>query len=238
MGRDSFILYTGLWEPIRELSNEQLGRLFRAIYEYQVNGEAPELDPVLGMAFGFFKNQFDLDLEKYRRKVENIRNNASGSRSDDTESDVPSVPAPVRDEQVDYDSIVRVLFFRNIPKAEMEAKRYVGYYQSIKWTLQGGQVLTGYERVARAEVWTPLSTEQRFPTMFLGVWSEIFKVLPPELRRKALKDRTRINQTQKEIKIYCHPEVGKWILNEGHEACKTPFKPYLMSNLKITINQY
>lgn len=74
--KDGFLLYKGFWEPIKDLSDEQLGRLFRAIYEYQVKG-ATETDPDIKMAFMFFLNQFHLDEKKYQAIVERNRGNGT-----------------------------------------------------------------------------------------------------------------------------------------------------------------
>ena len=62
--RESFILYTKFYTAIRTLSDEQLGRLFRAIFEYETDG-TENTQPDIGMAFTFIKNQLDVDAEKY-----------------------------------------------------------------------------------------------------------------------------------------------------------------------------
>ena len=77
MQREGFIIYKSFYEPLKILSNEQLGKLFRAIFEYQVNG-IEEVEPDIKMAFEFFKNQFRLDNEKYEKIVE--RNKINGSK--------------------------------------------------------------------------------------------------------------------------------------------------------------
>ena len=72
--RDSFILYKSFYGPISLLTDEQLGRLFRSIYLWQIDGEAnPE--PDIQIAFGFFINQFRIDNEKYTAKCEQYREN-------------------------------------------------------------------------------------------------------------------------------------------------------------------
>lgn len=65
MGRDSFIIYTSFYKPISGLSDKQLGRLFRAIFRYNL-GEVVNVEEDIGMAFGFFKNQFDIDENKLK----------------------------------------------------------------------------------------------------------------------------------------------------------------------------
>ena len=78
--RESFILYTKFYTAIRTLSDEQLGRLFRAIFEYETDG-TENTQPDIGMAFAFIKNQLDLNNKKYQKTCEN-RKKASQARWD------------------------------------------------------------------------------------------------------------------------------------------------------------
>ena len=74
--RDAFILYKSHYEPISGLTDEQLGRLMRAIFQWQINGKAdPEPGPDIAMAFGFIINQCRIDNIKYENRCEKNRNN-------------------------------------------------------------------------------------------------------------------------------------------------------------------
>lgn len=64
MKKDSFVLYNSFYDPIKELKNEQLGKLFRAIFNYTINGEITQDNEIL-IAFMFIKNQIDLDTKKW-----------------------------------------------------------------------------------------------------------------------------------------------------------------------------
>ena len=73
--RNAFILYKSYFTPISGLTDEQLGRLFRAIFEWQINGKAnPGKD--IEIPFQFFVNQFNIDNEKYQEICGKNRNNA------------------------------------------------------------------------------------------------------------------------------------------------------------------
>lgn len=74
--RASFLIYRSFYDPIKHLQDEDLGRLFRAIFEYQINGITPAPDDSIYMAFQFFKNQFELDEAKYNEKCERNSENA------------------------------------------------------------------------------------------------------------------------------------------------------------------
>ena len=80
MKRESFIIYTSFYKPISKLSDEQLGRLFRALFQYNLE-EDMKADPDIEMAFEFFKNQMDIDNNKWLEKVEKLRANARKSKS-------------------------------------------------------------------------------------------------------------------------------------------------------------
>lgn len=83
--RESFILYKSFYGPISQLTDEQLGRLFRAIYLWQIDGDATP-DPDIQIAFGFFINQFRIDNEKYQERCErNQENGKLGGRPKKTD---------------------------------------------------------------------------------------------------------------------------------------------------------
>lgn len=65
--KDSFILYNSFYEPIKELKDEQLGKLLRAIFNYTINGEVTKDKEIL-IAFMFIKNQIDLDTNKWQEE--------------------------------------------------------------------------------------------------------------------------------------------------------------------------
>ena len=76
--KESFIIYTSFYEPIKQLSDKQLGRIFRALFDYQLGNEL-QVDDDIKMAFLFFKNQIDIDTRRYINKVEaNKQNGAKG----------------------------------------------------------------------------------------------------------------------------------------------------------------
>ena len=78
--RPSFLIYKSFYEPIKILSYENKGKLFEAIFEYQINGKL-EAEPQIQMAFAFFKNQFELDQKKWGKKiVAQIDNGKKGGR--------------------------------------------------------------------------------------------------------------------------------------------------------------
>lgn len=75
--KESFIIYKSFYEPIKDLSFEDKGQLFDAIFQYQIDGIEPTNTSRIYMPFMFFKNQFRLDNIKYEKIIERNKNNGS-----------------------------------------------------------------------------------------------------------------------------------------------------------------
>ena len=73
---DSFILYTSYYAIIEGLTDEQFGKLMRAIFIYARDGEVINLEPTLRMAFAFIKDDIERNQAKYNEKREKLRANA------------------------------------------------------------------------------------------------------------------------------------------------------------------
>ncbi|MDE5753227.1 MAG: hypothetical protein K2H89_01580 [Oscillospiraceae bacterium] len=69
--KKSFLLYVDRKKELDLLSNEQLGQLFRAIYDYVDTGTKPDFnDLALCILFSVFQSQIDANAEKYKEKCE------------------------------------------------------------------------------------------------------------------------------------------------------------------------
>ena len=83
--KKSFILYQDYLEHINFLSDEQAGKLFKAIFLYN-QGHDVEMEPIVRMAFSFIKVNLDRDMEKYESvKERNKINGLKGGRPVKTE---------------------------------------------------------------------------------------------------------------------------------------------------------
>lgn len=65
MAKDSFILYTEQKAVLDKLTDEQAGKLIKAIYEYEETGIMPELDTVLDLVITPFKTALDKNADKW-----------------------------------------------------------------------------------------------------------------------------------------------------------------------------
>ena len=70
--KDSFLLYASQYEAINSLTNEQMGRLFHAVFQ-RLDGSIETLedpDPQVTVAFKFLQLQIRKDKELYERRLE------------------------------------------------------------------------------------------------------------------------------------------------------------------------
>ena len=88
--KEGFILYKNMYGAVSWMSAEQKGKLFDAIFAWQLSGgEYPEVDdPAVNAALMFFINQFNIDESKYRQ-VSDVRRDAVGARWKDGETEDP-----------------------------------------------------------------------------------------------------------------------------------------------------
>ena len=63
--KKSFVLYADYDEHFEELTDEELGQLFRSIFTYVNTGAVPEMERTVRMAFSFIRKNLDRDKAKY-----------------------------------------------------------------------------------------------------------------------------------------------------------------------------
>ena len=81
----SFVLFTDYKQKFSRLTDEQLGKLLRIIFEYEETGTVPEIeDPVIGLSFDVISCDLAKQYEKYQAKVN--AGKASGEKRKPTAS--------------------------------------------------------------------------------------------------------------------------------------------------------
>ena len=76
MAKSSFTINLSFYKPISMLSDEQLGKLFRAIFQYQIGLEVDiGTDKDVCMAFEFFRSQFEIEDREAKPKNSKSLNN-------------------------------------------------------------------------------------------------------------------------------------------------------------------
>ena len=72
--KDGLVFYISHYQAVCDLTNEQLGRLFRALFEKQIGNEVV-LENDIKIAFNFINNQLVVDEKKYNARCEIAREN-------------------------------------------------------------------------------------------------------------------------------------------------------------------
>lgn len=72
--KDSFILYQEQKEIFDTLTDNEAGKLIKAIFEYEA-GQSPKLNKTLSLVFIPIKNALDRNRQKYEAQVEKNREN-------------------------------------------------------------------------------------------------------------------------------------------------------------------
>lgn len=73
MKNSSFLLYLSTAEDLHDLTDEECGQLFRAVFDYAAEKKQPHLSPLVMMAFRHIRQYMDANEEKYREKCEKNR---------------------------------------------------------------------------------------------------------------------------------------------------------------------
>ena len=77
MATKYFCCFHSYLDTLADLTDEQVGRLFRAAMLYSKTGEIPELPATEKIAFGFMRHDIDQTHEEYERRCATNRANAS-----------------------------------------------------------------------------------------------------------------------------------------------------------------
>lgn len=73
--KNSFIIYHSYMDIFEDLTDEQLGKLFRAFFNYELHRIEPDFVGEMKIAFKFIKKDLDVNLEKYEKTCEKNRLN-------------------------------------------------------------------------------------------------------------------------------------------------------------------
>ena len=92
--KSGFLLYADWEDQVGLLSDEDAGKLFKALFTYERTREMEELPPVAAMAFAFIRKELDRNRKAYEEKCEKLRQNgAQGGRprrqENETEKEIP-----------------------------------------------------------------------------------------------------------------------------------------------------
>lgn len=91
--KHSFVVYYDFERQTELLSNEQLGRLLRLMFDYEIRQKEPDNTDELFMIFQFVKAVLDINREKYEAICEqnsiNGKKGGKKAKGNQTEGSVP-----------------------------------------------------------------------------------------------------------------------------------------------------
>ena len=72
--KKSFVVYSDYYQHLEDLTLEQKGKIFDAMFNYSITGEY-KINGIEGMAFSFIKSQMDRDTDKWTQRADKSREN-------------------------------------------------------------------------------------------------------------------------------------------------------------------
>lgn len=105
--KDSFILFTEHKEIVDQLSNEQAGKLFKAIYEWVINEQLLELDPITKIAFIPIKQSIDRNNDKWL-KIKEKRSEAGKKGMESRWGNITNVKDVITNDNKEYQSLTNI----------------------------------------------------------------------------------------------------------------------------------
>lgn len=128
--KDSFILYTSQYVAIKELEDEQLGRLFRALFEKQLGNEVVLANDIK-IAFNFINNQMVVDNQKYKKKCETLKNNAKKGGAPKGNQNAKKQKQPNREKNNLNDNDNEIIIYDNLKEKNKKEKFSFGEFKNV-----------------------------------------------------------------------------------------------------------
>ena len=89
MNDNGFYLFTEYKEKFKRMSDSQLGQLIRALFEYKLTGEEPEIDDfAVGLAFDVVRADIDRQTENYKKRAEAGRKGGQSRKQDEANESI------------------------------------------------------------------------------------------------------------------------------------------------------
>lgn len=113
--------------------------------------------------------------------------------------------------------LLPIFFFKNNCNPARELKKFYDHYSKNGWKLTGGAVLdTSEKRKQAAEKWKVQNSQGPiFPPLFIGVWREIYNMLPLELQIDAVQIGST-SRGQYSVSLICSAALKAWLDDENN----------------------
>lgn len=155
--KNSFVVYHSYRDTLKTLTDEQVGRLFRAILDYEIDCIEPQfIDGMVQMAFNFIKNDLDANRKKYDNVCERNRQNGQkggrpknplGYLETQNNPEKPKKADNEYDNEYEYDNDINNIYNKRFLKPTVEqiksycqernngldAQQFYDFYESKGW---------------------------------------------------------------------------------------------------------
>jgi hypothetical protein len=182
MKRDSFVFYASDYQSIKDMPDEQMGRFFRAICEYALNGIEKIDDKELLYAFKLLIDKIRRDQAKYdvicqKRSEAATRGRKKQLHAIATEYEYGSDSESISEsDKIEIKKIF--LFEKGCFSVNKEFDRFKAHYDKTGWVDGNGVSITN--KVACAKCWTPQYKDDVEKNNALGYakcWKSLYDLL-------------------------------------------------------------
>ena len=131
--KNSFVIYYSYLENLEDLTDEQFGKLFRALFYYEIKREEPNFTGGLKIAFNFIKQDLDANLEKYENICERNRQNIAKRWNTKNTSGISGIPKDTKntDNDNEYDNDNESDIYK-VSKKEEKNNNYLNVYTNTR----------------------------------------------------------------------------------------------------------
>lgn len=193
--RKSFIIHKDSLDILDQLTDEQAGKLFKAIFSYQKTGDFAELDQLTKIILTPFISQFKRDEEKWSNVVErnkaniakrwntknttgktgipkDTKNTDSDSKSDsdsDSKSDIKEISSLRSDTKKNFikPTLQEVQAYCYERKNSVNPQKWLNHYESNGWKV-GKNPMKDWKAAVRTWESSDYSKQEQKPTQSTG----------------------------------------------------------------------
>lgn len=129
--KKTFVIYTDYEDRLSELTDEEVGILFRNVFKYVKTGEVSKMDRVVKSAFNMIKVDLDENNKKYEKRVEANKNNGKkGGRpklkiTQNNPMGFSETQQKPKNLDSDSDSDSELLTMSNLKKENIQRKKFI-----------------------------------------------------------------------------------------------------------------
>ena len=121
MKRDTFTIRKAFYKPLLSLSDEQSGRLFKAVFQYQM-GETPEVADDIAVHFSYYEAEFEEQEAKRRRRAEAAAERRRKKKETANAPEAEETPESPETPTTPATKYVAEILVSDMPKAELDRK--------------------------------------------------------------------------------------------------------------------